>query len=78
MKFSEVVEALMIGKRIRKKRWSGGTRWHTSTSYLIYDNYHNTFDFYEVLDGEHVRVDISTTLDLTSKDLTSDLWEVLE
>lgn len=72
MKFSEVVEALMMGKRIRK------TRWHTSNAYFIYDDNHNTFDFYEVLDGEHVRTDISTTLDLTPRDLVSNDWEVME
>ena len=78
MKFSEVVEALMMGKRIRKKGWSGGTRWHTSNAYFIYDNDHNTFDFYEVLDGEHVRTEKSTTLDLTPRELTSNDWEVVE
>lgn len=72
MKFSEVVEALMMGKRIRK------TRWHTSSAYLIYDNDSNSFDFFEVIDGKHVRTDISTTLDLTPRDLVSTDWEIVE
>ena len=72
MKFSEVVDALMTGKRVRK------TNWDNSTAYLIYDKEHNTFDFYETLDEEECMTQIYTALSLTSKDLTYDFWEVVE
>ena len=72
MKFSEVVESLMAGKRVRK------TNWESKTAYLIYDKEDNTFDFYEVLDGEVYRTQYRSSLDLTPKDLMSDFWEVVE
>jgi len=72
MKFSEVVDSLMAGKRVRK------TNWESKTAYLIYDKEDNTFDFYEVLDGEVCRTQYRSSLDLTPKDLMSDFWEVVE
>jgi len=71
MKFSEVVDALMEGKRVRK------TNWENSTAYLIYENECNTFDFYMTSDGEIYKIQSYTTLDLTPKDLTCDSWEVM-
>ena len=70
MKFSQVVEALMQGKRVRK------TSWDDSTAFLKYDQECNTFDFYMTSDGEIYKIQSYTTLDLTSKDLTCDSWEV--
>ena len=49
MKFSEVVDSLMAGKRVRK------TNWESKTAFLLYDKEDNTLDFYEVLDGELCR-----------------------
>ena len=72
MKFSEVVDSLMAGKRVRK------TNWESKTAYLIYDKEDNTFDFYEILDGEVCRTQYRSSLDLTPKDLMSDFWEVVE
>ena len=46
MKFSEVVEALMMGKRIRK------TSWDSHHAYVIYEKEYNTLDFYMMSDGE--------------------------
>ena len=72
MKFSEVVDSLMAGKRVRK------TNWESKTAFFIYDKEDNTFDFYEVLDGEVCRIQFYTEINLTPKDLMSDLWEVVE
>jgi hypothetical protein len=72
MKFSDVIAPLMSGKRIRK------TNWGNTTAYLVYDKEHNTFDFYEVVDGQECRTRMYTTLELTSKDLLSDFWEVVK
>ena len=72
MKFSEVVDSLMAGKRVRK------TNCESKTAYLIYDKEDNTFDFYEVLDGEVCRTQYRSSLDLTPKDLMSDFWEVVK
>ena len=72
MKFSEVVDALMEGKRVRK------TNWESKTAYLTYDKEDNTFDFWEVLDGERCRIQFYSSLDLTPKDLMCDFWEIIE
>ena len=72
MKFSEVVDSLMAGKRVRK------TNWENTTAFFLYDNEDNTFDFYEVVDGELCRTQIYYDLTLTSKDLMSDFWEIIE
>ena len=72
MKFSEVVEALMMGKRIRK------TSWDTHHAYVIYENEYNTFDFYMMSDGEVYNLQSYTTLDLTPRDLVSTDWEIVE
>ena len=72
MKFSEIVDSLMAGKRVRK------TNWESKTAFFIYDKEDNTFDFYEVLDGEVFRIQFYTELNLTPKDLMSDFWEVVE
>ena len=72
MKFSEVVDSLMAGKRVRK------TNWESKTAFLLYDKEDNTFDFYEVLDGELCRTQFYTELNLTPKDLMSVFWEIIE
>jgi hypothetical protein len=72
MKFSEVVDSLMAGKRVHK------TNWESKTAFFLYDKEDNTFDFYEVLDGEECRTQSYTELNLTPKDLMSDFWEVVE
>ena len=72
MKFSEVVDALMIGKRIRK------TSWDSHHAYVIYENEYNTFDFYMMSDGEVYNLQSYTTLDLTPRDLVSNDWEIVE
>ena len=72
MKFSEVVDSLMSGKRVRK------TNWESKTAFFLYDKEDNTFDFYEVLDGEECRIQSYTELNLTPKDLMSDFWEVVK
>jgi hypothetical protein len=72
MKFSEVVDSLMAGKRVRK------TNWESKTAFFLYDKEDNTFDFYEVLDGEACRIQSCTELNLTPKDLMSEFWEVAE
>ena len=72
MKFSEVVDSLMAGKRVRK------TNWESKTAFFIYDKEDNTFDFYEVLDGEVFKTQFYTELNLTPKDLIYDFWEVVE
>ena len=72
MKFSEIVHELMAGKRVRK------TNWDDITAYLKYDAECNMFDFYMTTDGHIYTTQSYTSLELTSKDLTSDLWEVLE
>jgi hypothetical protein len=72
MRFSEVVDALMTGKRVRK------TNWENSAAYLIYEHDLNTFDFYMTSDEEIYKIQSYTTLDLTPKDLTSNDWEVVE
>ena len=72
MKFSEVVDSLMAGKRVHK------TNWESKTAFLLYDKEDNTFDFYEVLDGELCRKQFYTELNLTPKDLMSDNWEIIE
>jgi hypothetical protein len=72
MKFSEVVDSLMAGKRVRK------TNWENKTAFFLYDKEDNTFDFYEVVDGELCRTQIYYDLALTSKDLMSDFWEIIE
>ena len=71
MKFSQVAEALMQGKRVRK------TSWDDSTAFLKYDEECNTFDFYMTSDAEIYTTHPYTTLDLTPKDLTCDFWEVM-
>jgi hypothetical protein len=71
MTFEFVIQDLMAGRRIRK------TNWESTTAYLIYDKEHNTFDFYEVIDGEECRTQMYTALQLTSKDLLSSFWEVV-
>ena len=71
MKFSEVVDSLMAGKRVRK------TNWESKTAFFIYDKEDNTFDFYEVLDGEVYRIQSCSSLDLSPKDLMSDFWEII-
>lgn len=72
MKFGEVIDALMEGKRVRK------TNWESKTAYLTYDKEDNTFDFWEVLDGERCRIQFYSSLDLTPKDLMCDFWEIIE
>ncbi len=72
MKFSEVVDALMEGKRVRK------TNWDNSTAYLIYESECNTFDFYMTSEGEIYKIQSYTTLDLTPRDLMSDTWEIID
>ena len=72
MKFSEVVDALMEGKRVRK------TNWESKTAYLTYDKEDNTFDFWEVLDGKRCRIQYYSSLDLTPKDLMSDFWDIVK
>jgi hypothetical protein len=72
MKFSEVVDSLMAGKRVHK------TNWESKTAFLPYDKEDNTFDFYEVLDGELCRTQFYTELNLTPKDLMSDFWEIIK
>jgi hypothetical protein len=72
MKFSEVVDSLMAGKRVRK------TNWESKTAFFLYDKEDNTFDFYEVLDGEVFKTQFYTQLNLTPKDLMSDFWELAE
>jgi hypothetical protein len=72
MKFSEVVDSLMRGKRVRK------INWESETAYLTYDKEDNTFDFWEVLDGVECRTQYYSTLDLTPKDLMSDFWEIVK
>ena len=72
MKFSEVVDSLMAGKRVRK------TNWESKTAFFLYDKEDNTFDFYEVLDGEVYKIQFYTELNLTPKDLMYDFWEVVE
>lgn len=72
MKFSEVAEALMQGKRVRK------TSWDDSTAFLKYDEECNTFDFYMTSDREIYKIQSYTTLDLTPKDLICDSWEVMD
>ena len=72
MKFSEVVDSLMSGKRVRK------TNWESKTAFFLYDKEDNTFDFYEVLDGEVYKIQFYTELNLTPKDLMSDFWEIVE
>ena len=71
MKFSEVVDSLMAGKRVRK------TNWESKTAFFLYDKEDNTFDFYEVLDGEVFRTQSYTELKLSPKDLMSDFWEIV-
>lgn len=72
MKFSEVVDALMEGKRVRK------TNWESKTAYLTYDKEDKTFDFWEVIDGEECRIQYYSSLDLSPKDLMSDFWEIVK
>jgi len=72
MKFADVIDSLMAGKRVRK------TNWKSKTAFFLYDKEYNTFDFYEVLDGEVYRTQFYTELNLTPKDLISDFWEVVE
>ena len=72
MKFSEVVDALMEGKRVRK------TNWESKTAYLTYDKEDNTFDFWEVIDGERCRIQYYSSLDLSPKDLMSDFWDIVK
>jgi hypothetical protein len=72
MKFAEIVDSLMTGKRVRK------TNWESKTAFFLYDKEDNTFDFYEVVDGELCRTQIYYDLTLTSKDLMSDFWEIIE
>ena len=72
MKFREVVEALMQGKRVRK------TNWDDSTAFLKYDEECNTFDFYMTTDGEIYKIQSYTTLGLTPRDLICDSWEVMD
>ena len=72
MKFADVIDSLMAGKRVRK------TNWESKTAFFLYDKEDNTFDFYEVVDGELCRTQIYYDLALTSKDLMSDFWEIIE
>ena len=72
MKFSEVVDALMEGKRVRK------TNWESKTAYITYDKVDNTFDFWEVIDGERCRIQYYSSLDLSPKDLMSDFWDIVK
>jgi hypothetical protein len=72
MKFAEIVDSLMTGKRVRK------TNWESKTAFFLYDKEDNTFDFYEVVDGELCRTQIYYDLTLTPKDLMSDFWEIIE
>ena len=72
MKFADVIASLMAGKRVRK------TNWESKTAFLRYDKEDNTFDFYEVLDGEVCRTQSFTELSLTPKDLMSGNWEIVE
>jgi hypothetical protein len=72
MKFADVIDSLMAGKRVRK------TNWESTTAFFLYDKEDNTFDFYEVVDGELCRTQIYCDLKLTSKDLMSDFWEIIE
>ena len=72
MKFADVIDSLMAGKRVRK------TNWESTTAFFLYDKEDNTFDFYEVVDGELCRTQIYYDLTLTSKDLMSDFWEIIE
>jgi len=72
MTFAEVVNHLMVGKRVRKSTWND------STAYLIYDKECNTFDFYYATDGSIYMTQSYSSLDLTAKDLTTDSWEVVE
>jgi hypothetical protein len=71
MRFSEVVDSLMEGKRVRK------TNWESTTAFFLFDKEDNTFVFYEVLDGEECRIQIYTELMLSPKDLISDFWEIV-
>ena len=71
MKFADVIDSLMAGKRVRK------TNWESKTAFLRYDKEDNTFDFYEVLDGVECRTQYCSSLDLTPKDLMSDFWEII-
>ena len=71
MRFSEVVDSLMEGKRVRK------TNWESTTAFFLFDKEDNTFVFYEVLDGEECRIQIYTELTLSPKDLISDFWEIV-
>ena len=72
MKFSDVADALMVGKRVRK------TSWDSHYAYMIYEQEYNTFDFYLMSDGSVYNLQSYTTLDLTPKDLMSNDWEVVE
>ena len=72
MKFADVIASLMAGKRVRK------TNWESKTAFILYDKEDNTFDFYETLDGVECRTQYYSTLELTPKDLMSDLWEIVE
>ena len=72
MKFADVIASLLAGKRVRK------TNWESKTAFFLYDKEDNTFDFYEVLDGEVYKIQFYTELNLTPKDLMSDFWEVVE
>lgn len=72
MKFADVIDSLMAGKRVRK------TNWESKAAFFLYDKEDNTFDFYEVLDGEVCRTQYRSSLELTPKDLMSDFWEVVE
>jgi hypothetical protein len=54
------------------------TNWESKTAFFLYDKEDNTFDFYEVLDGEVYKTQFYTELNLTPKDLMSDFWEVVE
>ena len=72
MKFADVIDSLMAGKRVRK------TNWESKTAFFLYDKEDNIFDFYEVLDGVECRTQYCSSLDLTPKDLMSDFWEVVE
>ena len=71
MKFADVIDSLMAGKRVRK------TNWESKTDFLRYDKEDNTFYFYEVLDGVECRTQYCSSLDLTPKDLMSDFWEIV-
>jgi hypothetical protein len=72
MKFADVIDSLMAGKRVRK------TNWESKAAFFLYDKEDNTFDFYEVVDGELCRTQIYYDLTLTPKDLMSDFWEIIE